>query len=707
MTSGGEQHCKAEVCLLRSFDYHLTFVSRLVGRQVYSAMKTRARTQHGKEESQQGHSTKKTCGKGVKKVDKGPVRLPPAVSGLNKRPLASGSKELQNLLGHILCDEELVKVMADTVRKKCERLKKPDSRRSSLRSSPKKIQLFQLAPVKEKKTKCASDDADSDASKKLKFTSAKFPKESNIPKTGKKAAEMRMKRAEELRNKPAVVDTDLPIITKGVDNSKCMPTQEGSASPRRSSTGGVVSSVVSGVQCQDSNISRSVVTCCVEKLTKSTENATREETQLSKLVWAKLSRQVWWPGMVIKGTYCGLKPARPRHLWIFWFGDHKVSECKEQTPTSIYRQSQSRPRTARILLLRQHCVTPFRAVRITITLDTPHLSILLVPAPTPDSFPVLSVVDATYEHGDVFTIIVEANATPEAGQEAAGGAISGTTGGAVSGTTGGAGQEAAGGAVSGTTGGAGQEAAGGAVSGTTGGAVSGTTGGAGQEAAGGAVSGTTGGAGQEAAGGAECVDRVRLNMGCDGNLDEDTSLDWAKSGFLVNGQSNESHMKPNPDRPIPEFAMACLRKIKELNDTDDDDDIDNDDIAREEAPFRIEKHHPREVCIACGEERPVVEQHPLFEGGLCQFCKVFCVICGNGGELFVCENTACNRAYCTGCIAELTGGLESVEAIKRISPWTCYMCVNESQPSSLLVKKADWQCNLIALFQPASIHQVR
>ena len=34
------------------------------------------------------------------------------------------------------------------------------------------------------------------------------------------------------------------------------------------------------------------------------------------------------------------------------------------------------------------------------------------PAPTPDSFPVLSVVDATYEHGDVFTIIEEANATP-------------------------------------------------------------------------------------------------------------------------------------------------------------------------------------------------------------------------------------------------------------------------------------------------------
>ena len=73
-----------------------------------------------------------------------------------------------------------------------------------------------------------------------------------------------MKIAEELRNKPAVAGTDLPIITKGVDNSKCMPTQEGRASPRRLSKGGVVSSVVSGVQC------------CVDKLTKSTENATRE-----------------------------------------------------------------------------------------------------------------------------------------------------------------------------------------------------------------------------------------------------------------------------------------------------------------------------------------------------------------------------------------------------------------------------------------------
>ena len=45
--------------------------------------------------------------------------------------------------------------------------------------------------------------------------------------------------------------------------------------------------------------------------------------------------------------------------------------------------------------------------------------------------------------------------------------------------------------------------------------------------------------------------------------------------------------------------MACLRKIKELNDTDDDDDIDNDDIAREEAPFRIEKHHPRGTLAYC------------------------------------------------------------------------------------------------------------
>ena len=49
------------------------------------------------------------------------------------------------------------------------------------------------------------------------------------------------------------------------------------------------------------------------------------------------------------------------------------------------------------------------------------------------------------------------------------------------------------------------------------------------------------------------------------------------------------------DRPIPEFAMVCMRKIKAQNETDSDDDDLSDDDTREEAPFRIEKLHTRGI----------------------------------------------------------------------------------------------------------------
>jgi len=51
------------------------------------------------------------------------------------------------------------------------------------------------------------------------------------------------------------------------------------------------------------------------------------------------------------------------------------------------------------------------------------------------------------------------------------------------------------------------------------------------------------------------------------------------------------------DRPIPEFAMTCMQKIKAQNETDSDDDDLGDDISREEAPFRIEKLHTRGISV--------------------------------------------------------------------------------------------------------------
>ena len=58
-----------------------------------------------------------------------------------------------------------------------------------------------------------------------------------------------------------------------------------------------------------------------------TENQFEDsEGSLGKLVWGCIGDQRWWPAMVIHSDLCGCRPAKAGHLWVFWFGDHKISE---------------------------------------------------------------------------------------------------------------------------------------------------------------------------------------------------------------------------------------------------------------------------------------------------------------------------------------------------------------------------------------------
>ena len=44
-------------------------------------------------------------------------------------------------------------------------------------------------------------------------------------------------------------------------------------------------------------------------------------------MWAQLGgRQRWWPAVVITGEDCGHDTVKQAHCWVFWFGDHKVSQ---------------------------------------------------------------------------------------------------------------------------------------------------------------------------------------------------------------------------------------------------------------------------------------------------------------------------------------------------------------------------------------------
>ncbi|KAL3874309.1 hypothetical protein ACJMK2_037341 [Sinanodonta woodiana] len=69
-------------------------------------------------------------------------------------------------------------------------------------------------------------------------------------------------------------------------------------------------------------------------LDKRTESNCSELKQLDtsgSLVWAKFGRDIWWPGMVIDESLVDIKNLKNRkenQIWIFWFGDRKISKVK-------------------------------------------------------------------------------------------------------------------------------------------------------------------------------------------------------------------------------------------------------------------------------------------------------------------------------------------------------------------------------------------
>ena len=96
-----------------------------------------------------------------------------------------------------------------------------------------------------------------------------------------------------------------------------------------------------------------------------------------------------------------------------------------------------------------------------------------------------------------------------------------------------------------------------------------------------------------------------------------------------------------------------------------------------------------EFCISCWS-RKIECPHPFFEGSLCYNCKDFllesvfmiddddgsysyCTICGNGGNLFLCEGMECKRVYCKPCM-QFFYSEQQIEAILKSDEWRCELC---------------------------------
>ncbi|XP_071164263.1 putative leucine-rich repeat-containing protein DDB_G0290503 isoform X2 [Mytilus edulis] len=61
-----------------------------------------------------------------------------------------------------------------------------------------------------------------------------------------------------------------------------------------------------------------------------TDHKLSDDSNFGQVVWGKLGRQRWWPAIVVEGYMVLRKQAEPGHSWLFWFGDHKITEVSRE-----------------------------------------------------------------------------------------------------------------------------------------------------------------------------------------------------------------------------------------------------------------------------------------------------------------------------------------------------------------------------------------
>ncbi|KAM7435199.1 hypothetical protein ABFA07_014862 [Porites harrisoni] len=202
---------------------------------------------------------------------------------------------------------------------------------------------------------------------------------------------------------------------------------------------------------------------------------------------------------------------------------------------------------------------------------------------------------------------------------------------------------------------------------------------------------------------------------------QDMMLEWAMNGFKPSGPKG---FAPTEDDMMP-TTHATVTAVVDLA-SSDTDSVNVDYKSRFGKPVMEPnlaenikalfnevvdgKKNIEGICLACGDHR-VCAKHPLFEGGLCKECKtsflenvylydedgsqMYCTICGDGKEVFMCDKTGCFRSYCSLCIGMLCG-VAVVKQIAACEKWVCYMCSGKSQ--GLITPRKDWSAGLQELF---------
>ncbi|XP_070579606.1 DNA (cytosine-5)-methyltransferase 3A-like isoform X5 [Ptychodera flava] len=196
-------------------------------------------------------------------------------------------------------------------------------------------------------------------------------------------------------------------------------------------------------------------------------------------------------------------------------------------------------------------------------------------------------------------------------------------------------------------------------------------------------------------------------------------IQWAKDNFPPGGPKS---LEPSTEERLP---LHYPGTSESSDDEDDEDDYDVNkkqqvyiktvrkrEINRTAVVKEISegKKQLKDVCLVCADDSLATE-HPLFEGGLCETCRInflecaflydedgyrsFCTVCSDGSKLLMCSSDGCYHAFCTQCV-DIMVGPGTFEKEEKNKSWICYMCSPENE-HGLLQCRNNWRHKLYAM----------
>ncbi|XP_060595930.1 DNA (cytosine-5)-methyltransferase 3A-like isoform X2 [Ruditapes philippinarum] len=193
-----------------------------------------------------------------------------------------------------------------------------------------------------------------------------------------------------------------------------------------------------------------------------------------------------------------------------------------------------------------------------------------------------------------------------------------------------------------------------------------------------------------------CADRAGIPVTGFENVKRWGLLD---GGFLKLVESAEKGTDLFTPKTGSEFPSYILIEIEKLRREVCVPDSDNDE--EEVESFEHDVYKNADFCLSCAKHgKKIVYHHPLFEGNMCNSCKLFCSVCGGSGQLYVCEENDCGRTFCVRCMRRYLS-IDAQKLVQEKSPWTCFLCNQYSIEShGALVPRADWEDELVRFFNP-------